>query len=115
MLVLTRRKDERILLSNGVQILVVDVDGNNVRLAIDAPAHVDIWREEICPASHRTTPPGEPAESRILETLLDAVAEMRHRQKEYFRTRSQSALLAAQAAEKRVDRILRSFTSPRLL
>lgn len=116
MLVLNRRKDERILLSNGVSILVADIDGTNVRLAIEAPAHVDIWREEICPEDAKPSLRDLPPEaSHAWHTFLDAVAEMRHRQKEYFRTQSQSALRAAQAAEKRVDRMLESLTSPRLL
>lgn len=116
MLVLSRRTDEAILLSNGVRILVAYIGDNDVKLAIDAPAHVDIWREEICPEHTKPTPRDlRPDASHAWHTFLDAVAEMRHRQKEYFRTQSQSALLAAQAAERRVDRMLQSLTSPRLL
>ncbi len=47
--------------------------------------------------------------------LFDAVADMRHHQQDYFRTRSQSSLLAAKAAEKRVDKLLSEIQqAPRL-
>ena len=49
-----------------------------------------------------------------LSHLADAVAEMRHCQKEYFRTRSQAALVASKAAEAKVDRMLAELREPRL-
>lgn len=57
MLVLSRRCGERIHIGNDITITVVDVDRNKIRLGIDAPSHVGIWREEISP---RTNPPAEP-------------------------------------------------------
>lgn len=54
MLVLSRRKDERIYatLKTGetVVVTVCDIAGNSVKLGIDAPPAVGIWREEIAPA-----------------------------------------------------------------
>jgi carbon storage regulator len=51
MLVLTRRRDEAIVLRNRfgteIRLLVVDVKGNKVRLGIEAPADVEIAREEV--------------------------------------------------------------------
>lgn len=41
-----------------------------------------------------------------LERLIDAVAEMRHCQIEYFRTKSQTALEASKRAERKVDKLL---------
>ena len=49
-----------------------------------------------------------------IDRLIEAVSEMRHRQREYFRTRSKSALEAAQAAERKVDRLLEELRQPRL-
>ncbi len=49
-----------------------------------------------------------------LERLMEAVGDMRHRQREYFRTRSKSALTAAQAAERKVDRLLEELQTPTL-
>jgi carbon storage regulator len=51
MLILTRRRDEAIVIRNRfgteIRLLVVDVKGNKVRLGIDAPADVNIAREEV--------------------------------------------------------------------
>jgi carbon storage regulator len=47
MLRITRRAGERIMLGNDVIIEVVEVRGGTVRLAIDAPRSVAIYREEL--------------------------------------------------------------------
>ena len=51
MLVLTRRRDEAIVIRNRfgaeIRLLVVDVRGNKVRLGIEAPADISVIREEI--------------------------------------------------------------------
>ena len=47
MLVLTRKKNESIMIGNDIKITVVEVDGGQIRLGIDAPKDVDIYREEI--------------------------------------------------------------------
>lgn len=115
MLILSRRKDEAVRLSNGVRIAVTWIEDGQVTLAIDAPPYVHIWREELgnTEAWHKKhTFCIEAEEWRV---FMDAVAEMRHRQMEYMRTQSQSALRAAHAAEKRVDEILENLTKPRLL
>jgi carbon storage regulator len=53
MLVLTRRRNEAIVIRNRfgteIRLLVVDVQGNKVRLGIEAPADVNIAREEVRP------------------------------------------------------------------
>ena len=50
MLVLSRKVEERIVMSNGVTIMIVDVRGDNVRIGIEAPQDVRIFREEIADA-----------------------------------------------------------------
>ncbi len=47
MLILTRRIGEKILIGDDVQIAVLGVRGNQVRLGIEAPAEVSVHREEI--------------------------------------------------------------------
>ena len=49
-----------------------------------------------------------------LTLVMDAASDMRHAQKDYFRTRSQSALIASKAAEARVDKMLAELREPRL-
>ena len=48
MLVLMRRKGERILIDNGrITIVVVGVRGDKVRLGIVAPPEIPVHREEV--------------------------------------------------------------------
>ena len=47
MLVITRRPNERICLGDDVTITVLEVVGSTVRLGIEAPAEVPIYRQEI--------------------------------------------------------------------
>jgi carbon storage regulator len=47
MLVLSRRKDEGIVISDGITITVSEIRGDRVRLAISAPDSVRILRGEL--------------------------------------------------------------------
>ena len=47
MLVLSREKDESIMIGDNVEITIVDVRGNKVRLGINAPREVAVHRKEI--------------------------------------------------------------------
>jgi carbon storage regulator len=62
MLVLSRKKDERIVINNDITIVVVEIRGDKVRLGVEAPKEVPVHRREVYDAISR----GEP---------LDAVPE----------------------------------------
>ena len=47
MLVLSRRKDETIMIGDEVEITIVDVKGDTVRVGIQAPKSVSVHRKEI--------------------------------------------------------------------
>jgi carbon storage regulator len=47
MLILTRRVDERIFIGDDITLCVLDIEGNRVRLGLEAPKNVAILREEI--------------------------------------------------------------------
>ncbi len=47
MLVLTRRLGEAITIGDDVKIIVVEIDGNQVKLGIEAPRAIEIYREEL--------------------------------------------------------------------
>jgi len=47
MLILTRRIDERIFIGDDITLCVLDIEGNRVRLGLDAPKNVAILREEV--------------------------------------------------------------------
>lgn len=47
MLVITRRKDESLLIGDDIEIKIVKVEGGSVRLAISAPRAITILRKEV--------------------------------------------------------------------
>jgi carbon storage regulator len=47
MLVLTRRPGQSVYIGDDVKITLVEIKGNQVRIGIDAPSDVRIFREEI--------------------------------------------------------------------
>ncbi|AUZ28039.1 carbon storage regulator [Bacillus subtilis] len=47
MLVLSRKINEAIQIGADIEVKVISVDGDQVKLGIDAPKHIDIHRKEI--------------------------------------------------------------------
>lgn len=47
MLALTRRKGEALVLNNNIEITVLEVKGDQVKIGIQAPREVSIYRKEI--------------------------------------------------------------------
>ncbi len=55
MLVLSRKKNESIVINNDITIVVVEIRGDKVRLGVEAPKEVPVHRREVYDAIHRTT------------------------------------------------------------
>ena len=55
MLVLSRKKDEKIIIGDNISIMVVEIRGDKVRLGIDAPKEVSVHRREVYEAIQRKT------------------------------------------------------------
>ena len=53
MLVLSRQRDETIMIGDDVEITVVDIRGDKVRLGITAPRHIQVHRKEVYDAIKR--------------------------------------------------------------
>ena len=47
MLVLSRKKNESIVINNNITIVVVDIRGDKVRLGIEAPKEIPVHRREV--------------------------------------------------------------------
>jgi carbon storage regulator len=76
MLVLSRQRDESIIIGDNVIITVIDIRGDKVRLGIEAPKEVPVHRQEVydaiqrenmkagrAPAKDETSPPSAPSAS----------------------------------------------------
>lgn len=55
MLVLSRHRNEAIIIGDNVRIVVVDVRGDKVRIGIDAPEEVAVHRQEVFDAIKRAS------------------------------------------------------------
>jgi len=49
MLVLSRKLGEKIVIGDNIVVTVVKIDRNQIRIGIDAPSDVPVYREEIAP------------------------------------------------------------------
>ncbi|MCG8585643.1 MAG: carbon storage regulator CsrA, partial [Pirellulales bacterium] len=53
MLVLSRHRDESIMIGDNVVVTIVDIRGDKVRLGIDAPKEIPVHRQEVYEAIRR--------------------------------------------------------------
>lgn len=72
MLVLSRKKDESIVIHDNIVITVVEIRGDKVRLGIQAPREVPIHRSEIHAAIQNEQQSSQPKDdsARISQTEL---------------------------------------------
>ena len=63
MLVLSRQRDESIMIGDDVEITIVDVRGDKVRLGITAPKSIPVHRREIYDAIQREKAAAKQAEA----------------------------------------------------
>ncbi len=47
MLILARKKGEAIQIGNGIEIKVISIQGDQVKIGIEAPKTVEVYRKEI--------------------------------------------------------------------
>ena len=53
MLVLSRKQDEKIIFGDNISLMVISIQGDKVRLGIEAPKNVSIHRQEVYEAIKR--------------------------------------------------------------
>lgn len=63
MLVLSRKKNESIVINNDITIVVVEIRGDKVRLGVEAPKEVPVHRREVYDAIHRDVTVSEQADA----------------------------------------------------
>ncbi|HXY37057.1 MAG TPA: carbon storage regulator CsrA [Planctomycetaceae bacterium] len=53
MLVLSRKKDEKIIIGDNITVMVIEIRGDKVRLGIEAPKEITVHRQEVYDAIKR--------------------------------------------------------------
>ena len=75
MLVLSRQRDETIMIGDDVQITVVDIRGDKVRLGITAPRHIQVHRKEVYDAIKRENEQAAKLSPRDVSDIVERSAE----------------------------------------
>jgi carbon storage regulator len=71
MLILTRRVGETVIIGSDVDVTVLGVKGNQVRLGVKAPREVSVHREEIFQRISREQQNGSAVKDHAVPTVVD--------------------------------------------
>ncbi|AIQ49709.1 carbon storage regulator CsrA [Paenibacillus sp. FSL R7-0273] len=78
MLVLSRKKGESIIITDQIEVTILGVEGDTVKVGIKAPSHIDIFRKEIyLSIKESNQESAAPAPSEI-NTLIDRLREAKN-------------------------------------
>ena len=77
MLVLSRKKNESIVINNDITVTVVEIRGDKVRLGIVAPKEVPVHRQEVYDAIHGSEPPAKESATPTVTTVPVAATDPR--------------------------------------
>ncbi|MDP9699866.1 carbon storage regulator [Paenibacillus intestini] len=73
MLVLSRKKGESIIIQDNIEVTVLAVEGDIVRIGISAPKQIDIFRKEVYAsiqeANRESATPDAPSVAAFMELL----------------------------------------------
>ncbi len=72
MLVLSRKKNESIVINNDITIVVVEIRGDKVRLGVEAPKEVPVHRQEVYDAIRRNDLSAEPKPATQADTAAES-------------------------------------------
>jgi carbon storage regulator len=79
MLVLSRHRDESVMIGDNIVVTIVDIRGDKVRLGIDAPTEVPVHRQEVYEAiqkeNRKEIASREEAQKKASAALLNEIAK----------------------------------------
>lgn len=78
MLVLTRKTGQKIIIANDIEVIILETKGDAVKLGIEAPKHISIYREEIYEEIKKANLQAtEQAKANTLNEAIEAVSLMK--------------------------------------
>ena len=81
MLVLSRQRDETIMIGDDVEITIVDIRGDKVRLGITAPRHIQVHRKEVYDAIKRENEQAAKMRPQDMTDAIERESDARKRKK----------------------------------
>lgn len=78
MLVLSRKPGESLLIGDNIYVKIVSVDGDKVRVAIDAPKNVNIMRNELTEAEKINNQAVKKVSNESLSKLRNVLKKKKH-------------------------------------
>ncbi|USK77650.1 carbon storage regulator CsrA [Peribacillus frigoritolerans] len=69
MLVLTRKPNEAIMIGDDIEITILSIEGDQIKLGINAPKNVDIHRKEIYLSIQQENSEASKTETNLLEGI----------------------------------------------
>lgn len=84
MLILSRKINESIMINDDIEVSVVDLKGDHVKLGIKAPKTIKVYRQEVYQAiqeENKAAASAQPASFKDLESLLGDAGEKNNNKK----------------------------------
>jgi len=72
-LVLTRKAGQKLVIDNNIQVVVLEVRGDTVKIGVDAPKTVSIYREELYNEIKQSN---QQASTNVASTVLDSASNL---------------------------------------
>lgn len=69
MLILSRKKNEQIVIADNITVTVLEIDGDKIKLGIDAPNDVKVFRKELIEEVKHTNAESTGATVSLMEEL----------------------------------------------
>lgn len=82
MLVLTRKQNESIQIGDEIEVTVLDVNGDQVKLGIQAPKHIDIYRKEVYVSIQQANKQAANQSMRHVNALMNYTQNAKKQEKE---------------------------------
>lgn len=114
MLVLSRQRDETIIIGDDIEITVVDIRGDKVRLGISAPARIAVHRKEVYEAIKRENEQAAHAASELPDAAAITLGPARNRSAKASRLASPASPSLKIASEPPADHARNGSAPPGL-
>lgn len=74
MLILSRKIGESVIINETIEVKVIEINGDKIKLGIDAPAEVKVLRNELCQTAEVNR---DSANSKNNKKLIDFIKDLK--------------------------------------